>query len=60
MEEKSKVAKPVLRKSMHGEIQTIVVYYKKLFMKKFKQFFTFKSMDSLMRNTNFEKFEPVL
>ena len=38
-------------------MQRVIFIYKKLYFKKFKQFFTFKNFNEYMKSTTMEKFE---
>lgn len=47
----------IVNTDITGEVKRVILTYKKIYMKKFYQFFTFKNLDESMKKTTIKKWD---
>lgn len=51
--------KPIIKTDIIGEVEQVIVTYKKMFMKKFKSFFTFNNFNDSLKHETIKKWDQM-
>ena len=49
--------KPIVTTTLEGELQRVILTYKKIYMKKFKSFFTFENINDSIRTQTAKRWD---